>query len=78
MYRVCLKSQATTSLHSKVTVPVQDLVVGDVTWLRIRHLRFDNDELFDFGRQGKGFSFSKMFTPPHRVNNTQFNNATSC
>ena len=52
MHRVCLESQAAASLYSKVTVPVQDMVVGDVTWLRIRHLRSDNDELLDISRQG--------------------------
>lgn len=44
LYRVCTEGQTCAALHSQEQIPVQDLVVCDITAIWIRNLHFNHAE----------------------------------
>jgi len=53
LYRVRAEGEASTSLHPKGAAAVPHLVAGDITRVRVRHLRSDNDQHPDAGDEGE-------------------------
>ena len=55
VHRICTESEATKTLYSEVTSPVQSLVVGHVSVLRVHDLLTDSYQHHLLGHEGDLF-----------------------
>jgi len=53
LYRVRAESKAFAPLHPEGSIPVPDLVAGDVTGIRVRNICSDNGQHADVGNEGE-------------------------